>query len=343
MLLFDDGDLSEEHMIFITESLTMLYCKQAELERKRSGTGNYEESLRYCGQAIACLDNEGYQWSLEQMGMSDAASYLRAFAFNLQGVAYNERNKSLQEQYEAERLNQAAKDEYLMIHYLPGIANQEINFVNIFRAQARHIIDAVNAFIRLKGEPASPLEWQKMYESEDIIPDLRDREGQEKSVKAWIQEFKEAVYQAKEQRNYSRNTRESYHTPLSEGHYMYMLPLVACELHYNAYSDEEKRSLLLHAFDEPGEPEGQDGLEKAMQIPGLNDDTASVIRRYQGMMQRHLLTYTTDPAERQDQYQKALDYFERSRELAMHTGNENALQKTALEQGVLEKVMGNEQ
>ncbi|MBQ9814055.1 MAG: TIR domain-containing protein [Lachnospiraceae bacterium] len=338
ILLFEGGELTEEQMVFVTESLAVLYSKQSELERKRKGSGNFEESLKYCDLAIKCLDNEGYQWCLDQLGMNNAASYLRAHVINLQGVTYNERNASLEEQYEAERLNSTAEKEYRSIHYMPGIANQQLNYVNVFRAQAEDIINAVNTYVSSKGKPASPSEWKKRYESEEIVPEFRNREGQLMSVKAWIQEFRKVIDQAKEQREYSRITRESYSTPISEFHYTYMVPLAACERKYNAYTREQKRALLMQTFNVPVNTDEQDELEKALDIPGVETDTLALISRYEATLQRYILENTVDADEWQKRYQKAVYYLDKAEGYAKSAGNEKALKHIEDERKSLEKL-----
>lgn len=296
--LFNEGDeLPYENVIFVTEALADMYCSHSRFERINGGENRFKTSVEYADKAMKCLENEGYLWSLEQLNMDQAESFLRAMAINLKGVALMEENKSLENQYKAEELNMSAKDEYLKICYLPGIANQEINSVNIFNKQANIIIDTVNDYIRKRGEPASPEEWKTKYESCEILPGLKDRDGKEKSVAEWIKEYKEAVFQAKEQRKYSRITRSRFKAPVSEGYYEYMIPLATSEIHYNAYTDKEKHELLLKLFDEPGEPEGQDGLEKALRIPGLGKDARSLILRYRGCWYRHRMTFSNDRDE----------------------------------------------
>ena len=296
--LFNEGDeLSYENVIFVTEALADMYCSHSRFERINGGENRFKTSIEYADNAIKCLENEGYLWSLEQLNMDQAESFLRAMTINLKGVALMEENKSLENQYKAEELNMLANDEYMKICYLPGIANQEINSVNIFNKQANTIIDTVNDYIRKRGEPASPEEWKTKYESCEILPGLKDRDGKEKSVAEWIKEYKEAIFKAKEYRKCSRITRSRYKAPVSEGYYEYMIPLATSEIHYNAYTDEEKHELLLKLFDEPGEPEGQDGLEKALRIPGLGNDARSLILRYRGCWYRHRMTFSNDRNE----------------------------------------------
>lgn len=111
-------------------------------------TGEYEDSVKKCREAREWLADRRYVKCLRDLNLNNGNSYLNAFSLNLEGVSLMETNATLQELYQSECLNQLALDEYLMINYRPGIANQQLNFTNIYRVQALKIIDGINAFRR---------------------------------------------------------------------------------------------------------------------------------------------------------------------------------------------------
>lgn len=317
--------LSREEYIFAVESQAVLYCRQAALVRKKGGM--YEESLALCGKALDCLKESEYLWCLKKSGCRNGSTYLVAFASNLKGVTLMEKSGSLQDLYYAEELNQTALDEYLSIHYLPGIANQQINFTNIYRAQALMIIDTVNRFLNPENAPLSAEEWNGLYRSEVLVPGITDRKGNQRSVAQWVKTFHDAIFLAKESREDYRRTKAIYHSEVSEAYYSYLFPLAVCQTHFNGFTRQEKRELLLSADHNETEMNGilvRDGLEEALRVPGLDGDQKAIFLRYRGILCAKLGGLAESSEEKRSCREQARDYFQQAIQLAEEIGNRNA-------------------
>lgn len=321
----EKGPVSREEYIFVVESQAVLYCRQAALVRKKGGM--YEESLEFCGKALDCLKEREYLRCLQKSACRNGSTYLVAFASNLKGVTLMEKSESLQDLYYAEELNQAALDEYLSIHYLPGIANQQINFTNIYRAQALMIIDTVNHLLNPENAPLSAEEWSGLYRSEALVPGITDRKGNQRSVAQWVRAFHDAIFLAKESRENHKQTKAIYHSEVSEAYYSYLFPLAVCQTHFNGFTRQEKRELLLHADHNETEMNGtieRDGLEEALREPGLDGDQKAIFLRYRGILYAKLSGLAESGEEKQSCREQARDYFQQSIQLAEEIGNRNA-------------------
>jgi HSP20 family molecular chaperone IbpA len=238
-----------------------------------------------------------------------------------------ERMGNLQELYRSEELNQRALDQYLTIHYLPGIANQTINFVNIYRAQALLIIDAVNEFLNPGKKTLTVEEWKSLYERDDILPGLEDREGNQRTVAQWVKAFHDAAFLAHEKRAEYQRVKKEYHSPLSREYYAYLFTLSVAQTHFNGYSREEKREILRRASYNETLVDGvllRDGLEVAIKIPGLDGDRKAIYLRYQGSLCARQGALAETEEERFAYRSRARELFEESIRLAEQIGNQNA-------------------
>lgn len=323
--LAETRPLRKESYVYVIEAMAVLLCRQAALLRMK--TGEYRESVEKCRSAREWLADRRYIKCLRDLNLNNGNSYLNAFSLNLEGVSLMETNASLQELYESEHLNQSALDEYLMIHYRPGIANQQLNFTNIYRAQALKIIDGINAFVNPEKKTLSAMEWQKLYESERVVPELTDREGKTKSVKEWAEIYHQCILLAKEYRELARRTKESYKAPLTVAYYSYIFTLAVCETHYNGYDDSEKAEILKNANYNKSIQDGiefEDGLETAMNLPGLDAGQRSILMRYRGILYKKLAGFSTDTGERDGYYNNALECFEEAIRIAKSVNNSKA-------------------
>lgn len=326
-VFLEKGPISREEFVFVVEAEAQLYCRQAALERKKGG--RYQESLELCDEAIKSLTDDQYLRCLNsrKMNMKNANTYLLAFAYNLQGVALMERSGNLQELYRSEELNQRALDQYLKIHYLPGIANQVINFVNIYRAQALLVIDIVNKYLNPENRTLSADEWKELYKREDILPGLEDREGNQRSVAQWVKNFHDAIFLAHEKRAEYRRVKREYHSPLSREYYAYLFTLSVAQTHYNGYSPEEKREILWQANYNETMVDGvllRDGLEEAIKKPGLDGDRKAIYLRYQGSLYARLGGLAETEEERCEYHNLARELFQSAILLAEEIGNAKA-------------------
>ena len=319
------GNMAREDYIYFTEAMVEFCCRLAVIDRRKAGS--FEDSLKECENALAYLNDRRYIRYLDKLGMPLGNTYLSAFAHNLQGVTLMERSSSLLELYLAEDLNRSALEEYLSIDYLPGVANQQINFTNIFRAQALLIIDKVNQYLNPTGAPLTPNQWQELYARETIVPDLIDRDGNEKSVHDWLVEYRYDILHAKENREFSKETKASYNAAVSVDYYAYLFTLAVCQTHFNGYTNEEKRTILIDAnHKQINTDDGAcyDGLEEALRQPELDNDNKAIFLRYQGILNKKLFQLSENEEQRLKHHQLARSLFEQSIALATSSGNQHA-------------------
>lgn len=323
--LLETKPLRKESYVYAIEAMAVLLCRQAALLRMK--TGEYRESVEKCRAAREWLADRRYIRCLRDLNLNNGNTYLNAFSLNLEGVSLMETNATLQELYESEHLNQSALDEYLVINYRPGIANQQLNFTNIYRAQALKIIDGINAFVNPEKKVLSTPEWRQLYESESIVPELTDREGKTKSVKDWVEIYHQCIQLAGEYRELARRTKESYKAPLTVAYYSYIFTLAVCETHYNGYGDPEKTEILKNANHNVSIQDGiefEDGLETAMKLPGLDAGQRSILVRYRGILNKKLAEFSTDPDEFDKYYDNAMECFEEAIRIADSVHNSKA-------------------
>lgn len=355
-------ELPDEEYAFVTESIAVLLCRKAAIERKKGGRKDnlYDESVRSCVLALRHLEeDERYLHILRSQKRREASgrtasrerkadgklgnTYLKAFAKNLMGVALMEKCASLEDLYNSEKYNQAALEEYRGIGYLPGIANQRINFINIYRAQATLIIDSLNSFLRAgnRTEPTRE-EWAALYQSEELVPTIRTRDGSTLTVAEWIERFHALIERVKRVRAEYRRDKLRYHAELSVDYYAYMFTLAATRTHYNAYTAEQKRDILL-GNDSVAESEDGvgvwEGIDAALRSPQLDIDQKVILTRYHGTLNRRLGELAETEEDRLSCWEKALTFYEEALALALKAGNQSAEKQTQNELSALRKRM----
>lgn len=286
---------TEEH-VFCVEHKVLFYCKLAGAERKKMQ--KYEDSLAHLNLALDLLSDRPLRRALKKMGFENNQLYLQAFCTNLIAVTLMERETNLRELFQAEERFLEALSTYSSLNHYPSMANQLINLVNLYTIMSIKIVDKVNEHIRSAGEPSSPEEWQVQYAREDEHPTLLHKDGTHKPIKEWIALHHLLVEKAKKTRKEYRQTRKMFFAPLSRAAYCYLHPLALSQIHYNALTNEEKKSILLHAYDHQTPSGEQDGLVTGLSMQEVDVDQTILIRRYHGDLCTKLAAFSSTREEK---------------------------------------------